>query len=180
MTRPGYRDVVERLALMEPLAAYDPHLAGTPPLGLDTAESDIDVICHAPDGARFAQELTALFGDQDGFRLRQWTDATRPVIASFEAQGWTIEIFGHPRPVAEQAGWRHFLVERRLLALGGDAFRAAIMTRRLEGLKTEPAFAAALGLAGDPYAALLALEERLDEDLKRTLSQAGFGTLSSG
>ncbi len=58
--------------------------------------------------------------------------------------------------------------------LGGDAFRTAVMERRRGGLKTEPAFAAVLGLAGDPYSALLDVEARSDADLVRLLNGAGF------
>jgi hypothetical protein len=99
----------------------------------------------------------------------------RPVIlSSFRAHGWEIEIFGHPRPVREQAGWRHFLVERRLLLLGGDAFRSAVMAERRRGLKSEPAIALALGLSGEPFEALLALQLHSDIGLRELLGRAGF------
>jgi hypothetical protein len=71
----------------------------------------------------------------------------------------------------EQTAWRHFLVERRLLELGGPVFRAAVACERAHGMKTEPAFAAVLRLEGDPYRALLYLEDGADE-----FTRAGFGT----
>jgi hypothetical protein len=172
MTRCTYLEALQRLDLLSRLAAYDPHVAGTPPLGIDLPSSDIDVLCHAPNAAAFAEDLWRLFGCEAGFRMEQWTENERPVIAAFAAHGWTIELFGHPRPVREQAGWRHFGVERRLLDLGGETFRAAVMQRRNDGLKTEPAFAAALGLGGDPYAALLDLERQSDADLAALLRAA--------
>lgn len=51
-------------------------------------------------------------------------------------------------------GWRHFVVEKRLLALGGQRLAASVMSLRQNGLKTEPAFATVLKLQGDPYQAL--------------------------
>jgi hypothetical protein len=99
-------------------------------------------------------------------------DAERPVIASFEAEGWQFEIFGQARPVAEQQGWRHFLVEQRLLAIGGPWLRTAVMAKRREGAKTEPAFAAALDLQGDPYQALLELEHWPDRALAELIATA--------
>jgi len=66
-------------------------------------------------------------------------------------------------------------VERRLLAIGGDGFRRAVMAARRSGLKTEPAFAAVLGLDGDPYEALLYLEAVPDEGVNAILKDRSFG-----
>lgn len=159
---------------MTTLAAFDPHVAGTPPLGLDVATSDIDMLCHAPDAQAFSETVWRACADANGFSMRQWAGNGRPVIASFSAYGWQFELFGAGRPVAEQAGWRHFLVEQRLLVLGGEGLRAAVMARRLAGMKTEPAFAEVLGLAGDPYAALLKLGAQDDLRLAEWLARAGL------
>ena len=43
-------------------------------------------------------------------------------------------------------------VERRLLALGGAPLRHAVMARRRQGARTEPAFAGSLRLEGDQRA----------------------------
>jgi hypothetical protein len=96
------------------------------------------------------------------------------VLASFEAAGWWIELYGEPIRVERQRGWRHFAVERRLLAFGGHDFRAAVLAPRQRGMKTEPAFAAVLGLSGDPYIALLDLAEQGDELLIAMLLAQGF------
>jgi hypothetical protein len=73
--------------------------------------------------------------------------------------------------VAEQAGWRHFVVEQRLLAQGGQSLAATVMALRRGGLKTEPAFAAALKLRGDPYHALLELDRFGDQILADLIFQ---------
>ena len=156
--RMNYREAMARSAILDRLAAFDPHVAGTLPLGIEVAGSDIDILCHAPDAVFFAQALWRYWRCEPGFRLRQRTRSNRAVVASFTAHGWMIEIYGEALPVARQAGWRHFLVERHLLELGGPPMREAIRRLRAGGLKTEPAFAHLLGLAGDPYAAILALE----------------------
>ncbi|HEU0018496.1 MAG TPA: DUF4269 domain-containing protein, partial [Methyloceanibacter sp.] len=59
--RPEYRVAVLRSGILTALAEFDPHVAGTPPLGLDTATSDVDVLCHAPDGVAFAKTLVDAF-----------------------------------------------------------------------------------------------------------------------
>jgi hypothetical protein len=174
MERPDYRQAVNRLRITDILAEFDPHIVGTPPLGLAVPGGDIDIVCHAPDPHAFATRLWQAFSEQADFSLREWINGGRPVIAAFTAHGWPFEVFGAADRVRQQAGWRHFAVEQRLLALGGEAFRAAILRQRQAGLKTEPAFATCLHLPGTPYAALLELEAGPDDALARLLAAQGF------
>ena len=174
--RPPYEDALAARRVLERLADFDARAAGTPPLGLDVPGSDIDVLCCAPDAHVFAAALWAAFGEAPGFTLTQWRDPPRPVVAGFDAAGWRIEVYGEAAPVEQQRGWRHFVVERRLLALGGPRFRCAVLELRRRGEKTEPAVAAALGLPGDPYLALLDLGDRNDAELRPALRAAGFVT----
>ncbi len=173
MIRPGYREALADSRVLAALAAFDPHVAGTPPLGLDLPDSDIDILCHAPDADAFCTIAWFACAGFEDFTMHQWRSGGRPVIARFRAQGWAFELFASPEPVTAQAGWRHFIVERRLLGLGGDRLRDAVMTARREGLKTEPAFAKILGLRGDPYAAILALEAQSDTALADLLRMKG-------
>jgi len=165
--RPGFATALAESGVLAALAGFDARVVGTPPLGLDLPGSDIDVVCHAPDGIAFAHRIWEAFAHEQCFALRQWRGGERAIIAAFEAFGWPFEIFAAPRPVQEQAGWRHFEVERRLLALGGAALRERVMARRRAGMKTEPAFADALGLAGDPYRAMIDLYGLPDDALAR-------------
>lgn len=174
MTRPHYETAIQALGIMEALAAYDPHIAGTPPLGVHTEKSDIDILCHATDQQSFLRDVVNLYGDRKAFCVWQWTSNDQPIIASFTAEGWDFEIFTSRIPVVAQAGWRHFQIEKRLLALGGNAFKSKILALRSEGLKTEPAFWSALQSAGDPYLGLLDLEAASDEELRGRLAEAGF------
>ncbi|WP_439490947.1 DUF4269 domain-containing protein [Blastomonas fulva] len=174
MIRPHYLEALDRLGVLPELAAFDPHVVGTPPLGLDLPASDIDVVCFAPDPDGFTRAVWNAFGTHAEFRMWQRIAHDRPVVASFAGAGWTIELFGQASPVSEQYGWRHFVVEQRLLALGTSVFRDAVMAQRSNGMKTEPAFAALLGLVGDPYQALLSLEACSDTDLTALLVDKGF------
>ncbi len=172
MSRVSYREAIQHTNVLTILAEHDPHVAGTPPLGLDLPSSDIDVLCFAPDPDRFTTVLWAAFGSYPKFRIWRWSGADRPVVASFEAQEWHFEIFGQAKPVKEQTAWRHFAVERRLVALGGQRLAAIVMAFRREGLKTEPAFAAALRLQGDPYERLSNLSDLDDDALSHLIAQA--------
>ncbi len=174
MDRPHYLEALERTEVLSKLAAFDPHVVGTPPLSLDLLTSDIDIICFAPDADSFTCAVWNAFGMRPGFRMWQKIGLDRPVVANFADAGWLIELFGQASPISEQCGWRHFLVERKLLALGGSNFRAAVMAQRNNGMKTEPAFAAVLSLDGDPYQALLNLECCSDMSLTALLRGQGF------
>jgi Domain of unknown function (DUF4269) len=180
MERPPYREALRRVGIMRVLVEFDPHLAGTLPLGVDLPTSDLDILCHAPEPEYFAAVVWTAFSGETGFSLRQWLTVDGPVIAAFVAHGWSFEVFGQIKPVNEQNGWRHFIAERRLLRLGGSAFRAAVKNERLRGSKTEPAFASVLKLDGDPYLAILALQCCDDGQLRHLLAKAGFGQRMKG
>lgn len=168
MTRTPYTLVLEELDLLQRLDAYEPVVIGTPPLGIDVAGSDIDVACYATDLTVFAVALAREFGAMAGYLLYQRPFRTGPaMICRFTHSAWSVEIFGQSVPVADQHGVRHFHIERRLLDLLGPEFRAEITALKAGGMATEPAFAQLLGLRGDPYQALLMLEDRADDDVRQ-------------
>lgn len=174
MTRRSYLGAIDALNILKDLTHFDPHVAGTPPLGLHTAKSDIDILCHSVSINHFVETLWALYSDQTGFHVWQWASDGRPVVARFTAHTWDFEIFGSAEPVERQPGWQHFLVEHRLLALGGPSFRAKVMELRHAGLKTEPAFWSVLNQSGDPYSGMLSLIDWSDQAMAGLLQNAGF------
>src|SRR5436309_815387 len=66
-SRPSYAEALAQSGVLTRLAAFDPHVAGTPPLGLDLPDSDIDILCHAPDPQAFAVALWESYRDRPGF-----------------------------------------------------------------------------------------------------------------
>lgn len=164
---------LEANGLWHLLREFDPVLAGTVPLGIDIAGSDLDVLCEVLEAAqaRVAALLRAHFGARPGCRLAQRrTGGHATTVCSFRYESEEIEVFGQALPVAQQHGWRHLLVERAVLAAGGEAWRTAVRALKQQGLKTEPAFAQLLGLPGDPYAALLSLEGLPADELRRLVA----------
>ena len=170
----NWREALAASGLLDQLARFDVRVAGTFPLDLALAGSDIDLLCHARDPGEVSGCLWAQHRWRPGFAMYQWRREPCPLIAAFMVEGVPVEVFAAPVPVAQQAGWLHFEVEQRLLALGGDSLRGAVMALRAQGAKTEPAFARVLGLSGDPYAAMLALAAHDDVDLRALLDRAGF------
>ena len=149
--------VLRRHALLGRLRGYDPVLVGTFPLDLTVPGSDLDIICGVADWAAFRRVLTG-FAAFSGYAVRPAATTEPALVASFEVEGLAVEVFGQALPTASQNGYRHMVVEARLLALGGAALRQRVLALKAGEVKTEPAFAQVLGLAGDPYEALLTLE----------------------
>ena len=150
-------DLLQRHALLPRLAAYSPVLVGTFPLDLTVLGSDLDISCEVPDMAAFRHTLAG-FAAYPAYALRPARTAEPALVASFEVEGLPVEVFGQALPTARQHGYRHLVVEARLLAAGGAALRQRVLLLKASGVKTEPAFAQVLGLVGNPYQALLTLE----------------------
>lgn len=150
--------VLLRLNVFGRLRRYSPLLAGTIRLDVDVPSSDLDVICKVDDLAAFEREVHAHFGTEANFRIkRRVIHGLESVIANFDADQFTVEIFGQSRLIEAQNAYRHMVVEARLLEIGGVAARDAVRALKRSGLKTEPAFAAYFRIKGDPYQALLDL-----------------------
>jgi hypothetical protein len=161
------------LGILRDLAGFGAVLIGTVPLAIDVPDSDLDIACHAPDLDALAAALARLYGSRPGYVAAR---GRRPgtFVARLRHGREQIEVFGQGVPVEAQAGFRHMVVEWRLLALGGERLRRAVLALRLRGVKTEPAFAQLLGLAGDPYTRLLELHAASDAELAELVG-AGDG-----
>ena len=144
----------------------DMALVSTLAIGLDRPGSDLDILCQHPDPAAFA----ATFADQ-GWQASAKGDniwlleRVFPCAADSGCDNsiasWPLELYVTPAPIETLNGWRHLTLMAALLERFGDAFYREVLRLRLEqGLKGEAAMCRLLGLAGDPYAALLTLEGR--------------------
>ena len=161
---------LKRLELPEHLSAFDPLVVGTIPIDVDVADSDIDIICEADELSLLERSVRDRFEGFRGFSCHyRDIDGLPSLVAAFEDEGLTVEIFGQNRPTREQTAFVHMAVEHRLLALAGPWLRTEVRRLKSGGLKTEPAFAAALGLPGDPYEAMAALRHADDSELSRLL-----------
>jgi hypothetical protein len=149
---------LETVEVFDRLAAFDPLMIGTYPLGLVVPGSDLDIACHMPDPGLARATLRQAFGGHgpiDDTLSRR--DRVPSLVLGFAARGHAIEIFGQPVPAAAQMGHRHLRAEHFLLWWHGVALGAAVLALKRGGMKTEPAFATALGLPpdGDAYRQVL-------------------------
>ncbi len=149
-------NVIEELEMMDILAAYDPVLAGTLPLDLFTPESDLDILCFSQDLKDTEMKWRHRFGTDKSFSaVTKSVKGIESLIASFNSGGFRFELFAQGIPTKQQTAYLHMVNEFKLLERYGKSLRDQILDMKRHGMKTEPAFALALKLPGDPYEALL-------------------------
>ena len=152
--------VLTQSQIFDHLREFHPVLVGTIPLDIDIPGSDLDILCEVFDFAPFAALLQTHY-----VRLLNFYQHTKDLngvpshISRFTLHEFPIEIVAQPIPVTQQRAYLHMLAEAHLLDQGGDPARAAIRALKLSGMKTEPAFGEYFRLEGDPYQALLKLED---------------------
>lgn len=148
------------------LKEFDPLVIGTIPIEIDIESSDIDICCYATDLLYLQSIVRASFEQMISFRDKY---DNLKYVASFEYGNLEFEVYAEDKPSHLQYGFRHMLIEYRILNLLGLDFKNKIIQLKNSGLKTEPAFGVLLNLS-DPYIDLLKLEELSDIDLKKALS----------
>ncbi|UOQ69433.1 DUF4269 domain-containing protein [Hymenobacter volaticus] len=167
--------VLKELAILTTLFPYDPIVVGTIPIDIDLPDSDVDIICHIlPENKEtFKQLLRASYAHLPAFQLRELLiGGQESLVSSFFYEELQVEVFAQARPTAQQLAYRHMLVEYAVLQAGGEKWRTAVRHLKQLGLKTEPAFATLLQLAGDPYQALLLLEELTEAELTAWITRS--------
>ena len=154
-------DFLQRWQFLKKLEAYHPVVVGTFPIDIDVPGSDIDICCEVYDEKKLREDLSFIFENLS------FPERNGYFLARTHCEGYDLEFYGEARPAVEQNGFRHMLVEARLLELGGEDFKNDIRDIKRRGIKTEAAFAQYLDLPGNPYQALLELEAYDDSDLSQ-------------
>ncbi|MGE0076745.1 MAG: DUF4269 domain-containing protein [Bacteroidales bacterium] len=143
-------------SVISKLGKFDPILVGTIPINVDTDKSDLDIICHWKDKADFISTLSSSFKHEKDFNLSEKVkNGNEVVVAKFTIDEFPVEVYGQSTPTTEQNGYRHMIVEYKILQEKGEDFRMQIVELKKQGYKTEPAFAKLLGLENDPFQEIL-------------------------
>ena len=159
-------NILTEINIFPVLKGFDPILVGTIPIEIDILSSDLDIICNALDLKVFQGIITQRFGEYQDFSDWFNNDA---YIANFRYKNFELEIYGRSQPTILQNGYKHMLIESRILALTDKRFKQAIIELKETGYKTEPAFGKLLGLV-EPYSELLELEKFSNDELKHFIS----------
>lgn len=156
--RKAYQALTKHKILLK-LECFQPILVGTIPINIDIESSDLDIICYFTDRQEFQNVIMTHFSGERNFTITEHRNPTSLMtIANFFVDDFEIEIFGQNTPTKQQFAYRHLIIEHKLLNKHGEVFRQQIIELKQQGHKTEPAFAIALNLTGDPYMELLKFE----------------------
>ncbi|WII71149.1 VOC family protein [Bdellovibrio sp. 22V] len=154
--------------ILKDFKKYDPLVAGTFPLDIATAGSDLDILLRADDLSQIEQELREHYSEIPDFKVQKLVvDGLDTLMANFRFDEIPFEIFVQNRETVQQKAYRHFLAEERLLKCGGWPLKRKIQLLRAQKIKTEPAFAQALGIQGDAYAEILNLQKESQGTLQK-------------
>ncbi len=155
----AYREL-KALNVFERLEKFNPILAGTIPIEIDLAESDLDIICECDNHTELSTILIKHFSGERSFELKLYErNGIETTRVRFNTENFMIEVFGQDIPTQEQNAYRHMLIEDKILREKGLEFKLKIIELKSKGVKTEAAFAELLGLKGNPYEELLKMEE---------------------
>ncbi len=155
--------VLGNINIFDTLREFNPIWVGTIPLGIDIPCSDLDIICEVYNFAGFKNLVRRSYSGYENFSEKE--DETR-YVASFIVEGFEIEIYAESCKIKNQSGYRHMLIEHKLLELLGENFKGEIIALKRRGYKTEPAFGKVLKLE-NPYTELLELEKLGHPELKK-------------
>lgn len=159
-----------RSKVLNALASYNPLIAGTFPLGLEDAGSDLDILVETHNFDAFSTEISSKLGSFTDFKsYKMKIQGIETLVANFSFEGVPYEVFAQPIPAVAQKAYRHFHAEERLLHLGGRSLQESVLKRKIGGLKTEPAFAEVLRLNGDPYESLLEFQQLSEQEIIKRL-----------
>ncbi len=152
--------------ILNKLSSYDPIVVSTIMVGLDTEQSDIDIICYSPELLNFKIDFERKFSRYKSYDCTQHNDH---VLGTFFYNEFKFEIYACVQETHFQPAFRHYKIMERLVIAGGAELQSAIRALREKGLKTEPAICQYLNIAGDPYEAILEIEHWDDQALEKHL-----------
>ena len=163
-------EVLKKLDIFNTLKDFSPILVGTIPINIDIESSDLDIICEVYNFKLFQEIIEINYFMHNKFHINIYINNNEKILTiGFYVDNIEIEIYAQSLETCKQNGYRHMIVEDRILKLGGERTRDEIIKLKKEGLKTEPAFARYLGIDGNPYDELLKLEKCSDKEIEAIL-----------
>lgn len=145
-----YYHILLRSQVLEILKPFEAVWIGSIPIDVHIENSDIDVACFYTK--ELEQTLITHFKTYEHFELKV---SPQVLVCRFSFENTPFEIYAEAISPLLQRGYLHMIAEKNLLETHGEKLREDVRNLKRKGLKTEPAFAEALGISGDSYIELL-------------------------
>lgn len=168
--------ILKNIKIFKILEEFNPILVGTIPIGVDVDKSDLDIVCeiNLKNKDSLKNISTKNFSQFKKFKIIDTFSTTGVVVINFFVDDMEIEIYASKISSFETNGYRHMIIEERILSCCSLKFKEKIVALKKSGIKTEPAFAKLLKLNGNPYEELLNLEFLSDEEIVDKLKELGY------
>lgn len=168
--------ILKNIKIFKILEEFNPILVGTIPIGVDVDKSDLDIVCeiNLKNKDSLKNISTKNFAQFKNFKIIDTFSTTGVVVINFFVDDMEIEIYASKVSSFETNGYRHMIIEERILSCCSLKFKEKIVALKKSGIKTEPAFAKLLKLNGNPYEELLNLEFLSDEEIVDKLKELGY------
>lgn len=168
--------ILKNIKIFKILEEFNPILVGTIPIGVDVDKSDLDIVCeiNLKNKDSLKNISTKNFSQFKKFKIIDTFSTTGVVVINFFVDDMEIEIYASKVSSFETNGYRHMIIEERILSCCSLKFKEKIVALKKSGIKTEPAFAKLLKLNGNPYEELLNLEFLSDEEIVDKLKELGY------
>ncbi len=168
--------ILKEINIFNILKEFNPILVGTIPIGIDIEKSDLDIVCqiNLENKENFKDITIKHFSQLKKFKITDKFLNDRIIIINFFIDNIEIEIYASNLISTETNGYRHMIIEDRILNYAGLKFKEMIIDLKRNGVKTEPAFAKLLNLNGNPYEELLNLEFLTDKEIIDKLRELGY------
>lgn len=161
--------VLDNLKVLEILKSFDATLVSTYNIEIEVENSDLDIICQISKEDPFKELLYDAFGHLSQFEIHLRSKNPLEIVCRFFSEGYLFEVFGSETPVVQQNAFRHLNIMKRFLSLGNESLKKAVIDLKAKGYKSEAAFAKILDLSGDPFLALLEVENMKDKKIKKLI-----------
>ncbi|MGV2828374.1 DUF4269 domain-containing protein [Myxosarcina sp. GI1(2024)] len=159
---------IEESRILSKLKSYSPEVVSTIFVRLDTHKSDIDIVCTYLEQETFIRDLNKVLSSYDSYGMRSYENR---VVGKFHFNEFMFEIYATEIPVKQQPAYRHYQVMKRLVAIGGSDFTEKVRKLKESGIKTEPAICRVLEISGEPFTAVLDIENWTDSEIQEHVAR---------
>lgn len=163
--------ILKEINIFNALKEFYPILVGTIPIGIDIDKSDLDIVCkiNHQNLKEFKEIVIKKFSKFKNFNLKDTFIDNHVLVINFFVKDIEIEIYASQLDSILTNGYKHMIVEERILKIANKSFKKEIIRLKKAGMKTEPAFARVLKLEGNPYNELLKFESLDDKEIEKIL-----------